>query len=61
MSTFLVTSLAFTDSQVSITTPDVNTVSLEASDEALLPRFVEAAHQNVRCSHCLSLPLNALG
>ncbi|KAJ2988899.1 hypothetical protein NUW54_g8966 [Trametes sanguinea] len=29
-----------------VTTPDVNTVSLEASDEELLPRFVNAAHQN---------------
>ncbi|KAI8986628.1 glycoside hydrolase [Trametes punicea] len=29
-----------------VTTPDVNTVSLEASDEELLPRFVDLAHQN---------------
>ncbi|KAI0747107.1 glycoside hydrolase [Daedaleopsis nitida] len=29
-----------------ITTPDVNQVSLEASDEELLPRFVDLAHQN---------------
>ncbi|KAI0646605.1 glycoside hydrolase [Trametes meyenii] len=29
-----------------VTTPDVNTVSLEASDEELLPRFVELAHNN---------------
>ncbi|RPD56909.1 glycoside hydrolase [Lentinus tigrinus ALCF2SS1-7] len=29
-----------------VTTPDVNTVSLEDSDEALLPRFVDLAHQN---------------
>lgn len=32
----------------SVTTPDVNTVSLEASDESLLPLFVEAAHSHVR-------------
>ena len=31
----------------SITTPDVNTVSLADSDEELLPRFVDLAHQNV--------------
>ncbi|KAJ8473778.1 hypothetical protein ONZ51_g7655 [Trametes cubensis] len=29
-----------------VTTPDVNTVSLEASDEELLPKFVDLAHQN---------------
>ncbi|KAH9849057.1 glycoside hydrolase [Lenzites betulinus] len=29
-----------------VTTPDVNTVSLEDSDEALLPTFVQQAHQN---------------
>ncbi|CCM01183.1 uncharacterized protein FIBRA_03231 [Fibroporia radiculosa] len=28
------------------TTPDVNTVALEASDEVLLPQFVDLAHQN---------------
>lgn len=29
-----------------VTTPDVNTVSLADSDEELLPRFVDLAHQN---------------
>ncbi|KAI0360379.1 glycoside hydrolase [Trametes cingulata] len=29
-----------------VTTPDVNVVSLEASDEELLPKFVDLAHQN---------------
>ncbi|KAI3604579.1 glycoside hydrolase family 18 protein [Moniliophthora roreri] len=29
-----------------VTTPDVTRLSLEASDEELLPRFVQAAHQN---------------
>ncbi|KAI0777381.1 glycoside hydrolase [Trametes elegans] len=29
-----------------VTTQDVNSVSLEASDEELLPKFVELAHQN---------------
>ena len=32
-------------------TPDVNTLSLEASNEPLLPQFVQTAKQNVRSSH----------
>ena len=36
-----------------VTTPDVNTVSLEASDEELLPKFVDLAHQNV--SDCVTI------
>ncbi len=35
------------DPPSSVTTPDVNTVSLADSDEELLPRFVNLAHQNV--------------
>lgn len=40
-----------------VTTPDVNTVSLEASDEELLPRFVNAAHQNVSVALLLNSSL----
>ncbi len=32
---------------LSLTTPDVNTVSLNSDDEQLLPQFVEAAHNSV--------------
>ena len=45
------------DCKCSVTTPDVNTVSLADSDEELLPKFVDLAHQNVSAPACTTIVL----
>jgi hypothetical protein len=42
------------------TTPDVNTLGLEESDQALLPQFVQAAKQHVGPSSSLFVCLGNL-